>query len=153
MLLSFKHCSYTPWGQGYIHSYKQSEGVFSGTIWSVLQMMVSSTMNICKTDHWNRPLCYSMNKWHTTVQKDCRLVAFHCRAVVCVWASDAKQNIDNAFMRIFFLSCSLFFFFPIGYCIFDHNTIQFAMYCLKIHEGTWNLPTNLSDYFLFEKQR
>lgn len=120
VLLAFKHCSYTAWGQGYVHSYKQSEGVLSGTIWFVLQRMVSWPRNICKTEHWNRPLCYSRNKWHPTVRKGCQLIALRCRAVVCVRVSDDKQNIDNAFMRIFFCLVLFFFFeilsIPLQYC-------------------------------------
>lgn len=132
VLLAFKHCSYTAWGQGYVHSYKQSEGVLSGTIWFVLQRMVSWPRNICKTEHWNRPLCYSRNKWHPTVRKGCQLIALRCRAVVCVRVSDDKQNIDNAFMRIFFLSGSLFF--SLRYYLFHYNTVQSVVYCC---EGLW----------------
>lgn len=85
-------------------------GVLSGTIWSLLQMMGSSTMSLCQSDHWNRPLCYSRNSWHPTVQKGSQLGALHCRAVVCVQASDAKQRIGNAF-RVFSVLFSFFFFF------------------------------------------
>lgn len=103
-------------------------------------------MNICKTDHWNRPLCYSRNKWHTTVQKGCHLVTLHCRAVVCVQASDAKQNIDNVFVRILFFLV-LFFFFSLGYCIFDHNTVQSVMDCC---EDSWrNMKFTYTSKWLF----
>lgn len=104
--------------------------MLSGTTWCVLQMMVSLTMNICKTDHWNSPLCYSRNKCQTTVQKGCRVVALRCRVLVCVQASHAKQNINNAFMRIF----SVLFSFSLRYHVFDRNAVQSVMYCC---EDSW----------------
>lgn len=76
----------------------------------------------------------SRNKWHTIVQKGCRLVALHYRAVFCVRASDAELNIDNVdlLMRIFF--CLFLFFFPLRYYIFDHSSVQSVMYCC---EDSW----------------
>lgn len=88
----------------------------SGTLWSVLQMMGSSNNeHLQKLVIEHRPLWYSRNSQHSTVQKGSQLGALHCRAVVCVQASDAEQRIASAFTSVFFCLVLFSFSFRILY--------------------------------------